>query len=207
MSLRTLWGYELTNADSMPELLDDESFNEYSANRFRGDVRIQKELESASMAIRNYVGWHLYPSEACALTMTMQDGRITRVGVDVLIQLPAKYVTAVTEVTINEKRYDFTFETNGLLRVYEVEDYCLKRYSQVTVEYTAGLSDALMAAVWELMAHRLTHALASSNGVTSETAGGVSITYNANWINSARATALPDDNKEVLAPYRLQGVF
>ena len=44
-------------------------------------------------------------------------------------------------------------------------------------------------------------------GITSEAAGGVSITYNANWINSARATALPDDNKEVLAPYRLQGVF
>ena len=75
------------------------------------------------------------------------------------------------------------------------------------MEYTAGLPDQLMGAVMELTAHRLTHALASSNGVTSETAGGVSITYNANWINSARATALPDDNKEVLAPYKLQGVF
>lgn len=207
MSLRTLWGYELTNADSMPDLIDAETFNEYSANRFSGDVRINPELASASTAIRNYVGWHLYPSEECALTMTMQDRRITRVGVDVLIQLPAKYVTAVNAVTINERQYDFTFETNGTLRVYEVDDCCLKRYSEVIVEYTAGLPDALMAAVWELMAHRLTHALASSNGVTSETAGGVSITYNANWINSARATALPDDNKEVLAPYRLQGVF
>ena len=44
-------------------------------------------------------------------------------------------------------------------------------------------------------------------GVTSEASGGVSVTYNATWINNSRATALPDDNKEVLAPYRLQGVF
>jgi hypothetical protein len=43
--------------------------------------------------------------------------------------------------------------------------------------------------------------------VQSEAAGGVSVTYNATWTNSARATALPSDNKEVLAPYRLQGVF
>ena len=38
-------------------------------------------------------------------------------------------------------------------------------------------------------------------------AGGVSITYSANWINNSRSTALADDNKEVLAPYKLQGVF
>ena len=207
MSLRTLWGYELTDADSMPELLDAYSFNEYSANRFQGDIRILKELDSASTAIRNYVGWHLYPSEACRLEMTLQDRRITFVGHDILIQLPAKYVTDVGSVTVNGTAYEYTFETNGTLRIYDVEDYGLKRYSQVVVTYTAGLPDALMASIWELTAHRLTHALSSSNGVTSETAGGVSVTYNANWINSSRATALPDDNKEVLAPYRLQGVF
>ena len=207
MSLKTLWGYELTEVDSMPELLDAEAFAEYSANRFVGDVRIPKELESASMAIRNYVGWHLYPSEACRLTMTMQDRRVTFVGHDILVQLPTKYVTDISAVTVNGASYEYTYETNGILRVYDVCDYSLKRYSEMVVEYTAGLPDALMAAVWELTAHRLTHALASSNGVTSETAGGVSITYNANWINSSRATALPDDNKEVLAPYRLQGVF
>ena len=64
-----------------------------------------------------------------------------------------------------------------------------------------------MDAIKELIAHRVTHALASSAGVQSETAGGVSVTYSANWINSSRATALADDNKEVLAPYRVRGVF
>ena len=64
-----------------------------------------------------------------------------------------------------------------------------------------------MGAIKELIAHRVTHALAQSYGVQSEAAGGVSVTYNATWTNNARATALPSDNKEVLAPYRLQGVF
>ena len=117
MSLRTLWGYELTNADSMPDLIDAETFNEYSAGRFSGDVRITPELESASTAIRNYVGWHLYPSEACRLTMTLQDRRVTFVGHDVLIQLPAKYVTGVDTVTIGGVAYEYTFETNGIVEM------------------------------------------------------------------------------------------
>jgi len=58
-----------------------------------------------------------------------------------------------------------------------------------------------------LTAHRVTHAVTSSYGVTSEAAGGVSITYNASWAGNTRATALPDDNKEVLLPYRVGGVF
>lgn len=204
--IKTLWGYEV-EADTLPDLLDIADFNLYTARRYQGDVRIPKELESASTAIRNYVGWHLYPSLTCSLKMTMLDRRVTYIGRDILIQLPAKFVTEVNTVTIGGQEYEFTFETNGILRVYDVDYVGLKRYSEVFVSYVAGLSDSLMGAVSELVAHRLTHALASSNGVTSETAGGVSITYNSNWINSSRATALPDDNKEVLAPYRLQGVF
>ena len=92
-----------------------------------------------------------------------------------------------------------------ILRVFDVP--ALSRKSLVVVDYKAGIPDALMASVKELAAHRVTHALASPNGVTSEAAGGVSITYNAAWVNSARASALPDDDKEVLAPYRIQGVF
>ena len=81
------------------------------------------------------------------------------------------------------------------------------RKTRLAVAYTAGLPDGLMDGIQELISHRVTHALASSAGVQSESAGGVSITYSANWINSARSTALPDDNKEVLAPYRVRGVF
>lgn len=205
MNFKTLWGYELVDVCGLPDILSAEDFDFFTARKYAGDIRIPKELEAASAAIRNYCGWHLYPSLPCKLTMTMQDRRVTRTGVDLLIQLPAKYVTAVESVTIGGTEYEYTFETNGILRVYDVRRH--SRRDEVVVEYTAGLPKEMMGTINELAAHSSTRALASSGGVTNETAGGVSITYNANWVANARATALPDDGKEALAPFRCQGVF
>ena len=209
MSLVTNWGYNLTGEiTTLPDMLTTEDFNTYTANKYSGDTRIAAEIKTASMAIRNYCGWHVYPSENCSMQerILYGNGRLKRIGKDLLIQLPAKFVTAVSSVTIDGEAYtDFDFEGDGLVHVFDIP--ALTRKSVVTVAYTAGVSAAFMDALKELVAHRVTHALASSNGVTSEAAGGVSVTYNANWINSARASALPDDNKEVLAPYKLQGVF
>lgn len=203
--MKTLWGYDI-DSDGMPPMITTDAFDEFTAGRFNGDARIGKELEAASSAIRNYVGWHLYPSADCSLTMNLQDRRVTRVGCDLLVQLPAKYVTEVTQVLVGTQEYDFSVEVNGILRIYEVPKI-YERRTIISVLYTAGLPDELMGDVAELVAHRVSHSLVSSYGVTNETAGGVSITYNAAWVNNSRATALPDDNKEVLAPYRLQGVF
>ena len=115
-------------------------------------------------------------------------------------------MSAVTKVKVEDNEItDFSFEANGMLRLYDL--LITSRRTRIAVEYTAGLPLDLAGAVQELVAHRVTHGLAQSYGVQSEAAGGVSVTYSANWINSARATALPDDNKEVLTAYRLQGVF
>ncbi len=208
MSLMTNWGYELTEAEQLTDMLTVEEFNTFTANRYAGDVRTEGNIKAACMAIRNYVGWHLYPSAACKLSVLMNDRRVVITGSDLLIQLPAKFVTEVTSVTIGETACEnYSFETNGTLRIYDVTFAGLKRYTQIEVVYTAGLTAGMIDSLKELIAHRATHAAASSNGVTSEAAGGISVTYNAGWVNNARATALPDDNKEVLAPYRLQGVF
>ena len=209
MSLATIWGYNLTeDATTFADLLTESEFDELTAGKYTGDRRIAAEIKAASDAIRNYCGWHVYPEAACSLTERLLhgDGRTKRVGRDLMIQLPAKFVTAVSSVLIDGVAYtDFDFERDGILHIFDVP--ALSRKSLVVVDYKAGIPDALMASVKELAAHRVTHALASSNGVTSEAAGGVSITYNAAWVNSARASALPDDDKEVLAPYRIQGVF
>ena len=208
MSVPTTWGYTLTDINALPDMLTAAEYNNFTANRYAGDSRVSPNIKAAGAAIRDYVGWHMYPSAACETTMLMNDRRVTVVGTDLLIQLPAKYVSAVSSVRIDGKAYTtYSFETNGILRVYDVAFVGLSRYSPVVVTYTAGLSDSMMDGIKELVAHRVTHAAASSNGITTEAAGGISVTYNANWVNSARATALPDDNKEVLAPYRLQGVF
>lgn len=207
MSLLTNWGYSLAEADSLPDFLTDEEFDAYTAGKYDGDARIAPNIKSASQAIRNYCGWHLYPSLACQAKLVLNDKRVTVVGCDLLIQLPARFISGVTSVTIGGEEYTaFSFETNGTLRIYDIHT-ALRRYSEIVVTYTAGLPEGLMSSVKELAAHRVTHAVSSSYGVTSEAAGGVSITYNASWAGNTRSTALPDDNKEVLIPYRLEGVF
>ena len=209
MSYSTIWGYTMPNINMLPDMLTEAEYDDFTAHKYEGDVRVAGNIKAACRRIREECNWHLYPSEECQATMLMNNGRVTvKDNGDLLIQLPAKYVSAVTSVSIGGTAHTaFSFETNGILRVYDVVFAELKRYTPIVVTYTAGLSDEMLDAIKELIAHRVTHATASSNGITTEAAGGISVTYNANWVNSARATALPDDNKEVLAPYRLQGVF
>ena len=122
---------------------------------------------------------------------------------------PATFVPSIELIQIGDEVIDETYVLmpNGILRVYGLSWSRLKLWTPVVVRYTAGIPEGAADGLKELIAHRVTHALASSEGVQSETAGGVSVTYNANWINNSRATALADDNKEVLSPYRLRGVF
>lgn len=208
MSLLTNWGYTLTETDVLLPMLTSTDYNFFTAGRYEGDIRVDDDIAAASAAIRNYVGWHLYPSAECELDMALNDRRISINGCDILIQLPAKYVSAIQSVRIGEMDItSYTYEVNGILRLYDVRLTGMKRYTSVVIRYVAGLPGELMNGIKELAAHMVTHAVSSSNGITSEAAGGVSVTYNVGWVNSARATALPDDNKEVLAPYRLQGVF
>lgn len=208
MSLITTWGYTITDVDALEPMLSEADFNALTTNKYAGDARIAPNLAAACAAVRNYCGWHVYPAQACQLIerLLAENGRVKRAGPDLLIQLPAAFVTEVTSVTIDGVPFDdFDLAPNGILRLFDAG--WTTRRTQIAVDYAAGLSDGMMDSLKELIAHRVTHALASSAGVQSESAGGVSITYSANWINSARSTALPDDNKEVLAPYRVKGVF
>lgn len=209
MSLMTSWGYTLTDADALEDMLSAKEFATFTGGRYRyPEERIEAEIAAACMAIRNYVGWHLYPEQECKMSTTFYDRRVAMVGRDIMVQLPAKYVAEIVSVMIGGTEYEtYVPDSNGILHVYHVSTSGLKRYTPIEIVYRAGLPDAMMAPLKELIAHRVTHSVAVPAGVTQESSGGVSITYNANWINSARATALPDDNKEVLAPYRLQGVF
>jgi len=210
MSLQTTWGYTITDADALPALLTEVEFNAITANKYAGDTRIPANLAAASEAIRNYCGWHINPVSACSFSerLLYGDGRIKRTYGDFLIQLPATFVTGITSVTIGGEAWtDYALESCGLLRLFDVYSSKITRKTEIVVTYTAGIPDARMAAIKELIAHRVTHALVSPAGVQSESAGGVSITYSSNWINSARSTALADDNKEVLSPYKLREVF
>lgn len=61
MSMLTNWGYTLTDNDMLPPMMDGFDYRAYSGRH--DDVsRVEPEIASASAAIRNFVGWHLFPS-------------------------------------------------------------------------------------------------------------------------------------------------
>ena len=209
MSILTTWGYSMTDVDEVPGMMTLSEFNSVTAEKYLADSRVEPDIKAATAAIRNYCGWHVYPSQACELNTTLYDKAVTISDRVLMIQLPATFVPSIELIQIGDEVIDETYVlmSNGILRVCGLSWSRLKLWTPVVVRYTAGIPEGAADGLKELIAHRVTHALASSEGVQSETAGGVSVTYNANWINNSRATALADDNKEVLSPYRLRGVF
>lgn len=213
--INTTWGYKLTTATAFTDFLTTTEFNKFTSNKYTGDVRIEPNISSATRAIQNYCGWHIYPNLECEMVYRVVDLRDCFVGSDLLIQLPATFVSGITSILLNcsfvddewhgDSVTDFDLETSGLLRIYDVKN--IDRRSKIRIVYNAGIDATEMDAIKELTAHRVTHAVSSSYGITSEAAGGVSVTYNATWAGNTRSTALPDDNKEVLNPYRVKGVF
>jgi hypothetical protein len=149
----------------------------------------------------------------------VKDLRDAFVGCDLLIQLPATYVTNVEKVVLgakwnpdaedwdgeiitDEDRIDFGMG-DGLVRVFDVAPQ--DRRSKIFIKYTAGYADTAIPLVKEIAANRVTRALTDSYGVNSETAGGVSISYASTA--SRGSTGLSDDTREVLSTYKVRGVF
>lgn len=208
MSLATNWGYTITGADALEDMLSQADFNTMTANKFAGDVRIPASLSAASMGVRNHCGWHVSPPLACEFSerLLYGNGRIKRVNNDLLVQLPAAFVTAVSAVTIDGEAWtDYAFEQNGIVRLFDVSQ--ASRKTEITVSYTAGIPDAMMGSIKEIISGRATRALVAPNGVSSESAGGVSISYSASWSNGGGAGALQSTDLETLEPYKVKGVF
>lgn len=202
MSLLTNWGYTLTGDDvGLADLLTVGEFDAFTANKYAGDARVDSEIKAAQSRVRDYVGWHLAPSMACEF-------KADSISVARCVQLPARYVTGVSSVTVDGVVLDaseYFWKPNGLLWFKRRNNNV--SWNDIVINYTAGLPADLLGGIKELIAHRVVHSVAQSYGIQSELAGGVQISYSTSWINGANATTLPDDNKEVLAPYRLQGVF
>lgn len=207
MSLKTAWGYTITDSDTLADIITVEEFNALTGNKFAGDVRIEPNIKAASAKIRSFCGWHLYPSAACELVTTFFDKRITRMPYGFSIQLPSSFVSAITSIKVGGvTQTEFALESNGFLRVFCPSAY-IEPFTELEVTYQAGLPNALMDGIKQIAAHRTTIALASSNGVQSESTGGVSVTYAASWTNTSGTAALSDPEKELLAPNRIIGAL
>lgn len=207
MSLKTAWGYTITDSDTLANIISVEDFNTLTGNKFAGDARIEPNIKAASAKIRGFCGWHIYPSAACELVTTFFDKRITRMPYGFSIQLPSSFVSAITSIKVGGvTQTDYALESNGFLRVFCPSAY-FEPFTELEVTYQAGLPNALMDGIKQIAAHRTTIALSSSNGVQSESTGGVSVTYAASWTNSSGAAGLSDAEKELLIPNRIIGAL
>ena len=215
--IKTTWGYTLTQTQSLPDFMTPVDFSAFTNGKYLPtDSRIAANIPSATRSIQNYCGWHIYPSLECEMVYRVHDLRDSFVGSDLLIQLPATFVSSVKLILLNANQSpndtwqgdattDFDLDDNGLLRLYDV-GYLDKR-SKIRVVYDAGVGDEQMDLIKELVANSVIHAMANPYGIASETAGSVSVSYSATWASNTRSTALADDTREILAPFKVKGVF
>ena len=204
----TTWGYTLKTVDKIPDFLTPAEFDAFTNGKFSGmiDTRVTSNIPSATRAIQNYCGWHIFPNLECETSYRVFDLRDYFSGHDLLIQLPATKVSEIKALKLNGEDFtDFDLDKSGLLRLYDCGWF--DKRSKLSVTYMAGVDASQMDLIKELVAHRVTHAVSSSYGVMSEAVGGVAVTYNASWAGNTRSTALADDNKEILEPYKVRRVF
>lgn len=188
--MHTPWGYTV---DELPPMVDEAAFNEATGNRYKGDLRLASALEAASAAVRAECGWHIAPSLACSAALTA-DGRIA--------QLPARLVTAIASVREDGMELSagqFEARQDGLLRRACFRNWTAS-WGGVEVDYQAGFEET-PADVAAIVARIAEAGLASPVGVSSETAGGVTVSYAVS--QTAVAGAMTDAVRQALAPYRL----
>lgn len=210
------WGY-LMDAESAPNFITDLDFAQFTNGKFGTDMRIAATIPSATEAIRNFCGWHIAPELTCGMVYNVHDLRDAFVGPDLLVQLPATYVSGIQRIVLNaafnsssgfyegDETEDYEIGMgSGLLRIYDVG--YLDRKSKIFIKYTAGFPNT-PSAIKELTADRISHALTNPYGVTSEAAGGVSVSYSGVWAGSSNSSSLPSDAREILEAYKVKGVF
>ena len=217
---QTPWNY-IIDSETLPDFITAEEFNNFTGSKFAGDVRIAANIPSATAAIRNFCGWHISPALTCGVVYNIYDLRDAYVGNDLLIQLPATYVSDIQKVVLDavwdNEAQEWTGEEitdasridinsgDGLLKIYDAGRR--DRKSKLFIKYTAGFpSTYQMAVIKELTANRVARAVVDTYGVNSESAGGVSISYNATYSGKGSA-ALTNDARETLDAYRVKGVF
>jgi hypothetical protein len=161
------------------ELMESRSQGEITAT---SHPYLARELEAATDAIREAVGWHIYP-----LRTGLKFERHSRLPVQAFIRAQGAVVTAAT---VNGREVDpllvicspVTGETNLYGRDLEIE-------------YSAGL--AVIPASLELLTLELAAAgLGTALGITREQAGAVALTY-------ARTGTISADDEPRLATWAL----
>ena len=190
VKMRTQWGYEV---ETLPQMLTVSDFNQMTGNKYAGDARLSAAIDAANSAVRNWCGWHISPNIECTFKCSPYDRIIgTRSR---FIDLPSSLVTEIESVTEDgQELTDGQFEAweDGLLK-----RACFRNWGdRVEVVFKSGYSE-LDAAFAQSIANVCETVLqALPLGVTQETAGNVSVSWNSDATGVAQ-----------LAVSRMAGAF
>ena len=197
--VQTVWGYEILD-DQVPQILTLEEFNALTLNKYASDQRVQSTIDSTTAAIRSWCGWHLAGNIECSITYLFDDLHITRTNKGLIIQLPSRCVTSITKILINNEEVNlFNFvKTNGTLKIYDNCGF----FKTITIRFMSGIQND--PALKSLVAARVSNVLSGVYGVSSESAGGVSIHYTDSFVAGSNSTTLVTADKEYLEPYRIR---
>lgn len=188
----TPWGYDVDG--SLPPLIDAETFNELTGNRYADDERVPAALEAASAAIRAFCGWHVAPVLACRRVADGERGDIW---------LPCAGLRSVESVTFGDVE-QVVSGFNRLGRVRTQGSQPLGGLGNVSVTYTAGFDLDATPDLAQVVAQRVVAQVAmGAYGVASESVGGVSVSYSGTALADAGGTFIPESARAALAPYRL----
>ena len=189
--MRTAWGYDV-NGTLAPIL----SVADFAAmTGMQASDRIESALNAASQAIRNYCGWHITPSVKCTANPS---------GGEVVVKLPAGYVSSIESVTENGTALaatDYQWRNDGLLKHVLPCRWC-DAWDGIEVVYNAGYEADAVPDLVEAVCAIASGVLAVAPGVSSESADGVSISYSASA--ASVAAALTSQQKNALEPYKLR---
>lgn len=187
----TPWGYDVDG--TLPPLISADEFCAIKGDKWADDERLEPAIASASASIRNACGWHVAPSMPCRATI---DGDGSR-----NVFLPTNHMTGITSVEVGGTEVtDYQWSRIGQLRLSRPLPCDLQA---ATIDYTAGYDVESLPDLLGDVADVVLHRIALSYGVTSETAGGVSISYAQSAASGAAASSLTDDERAALAPYKV----
>ena len=184
----TPWGYDVDG--TLPPLITREQFDGMTGGKWASDGRVDSAIAAASATIRNACGWHVAPSMPCRAVV---DGDGSRT-----IWLRTTCLTGVSSLDVDGTEAACQWSRIGQV-VSDVRVPCALQAA--VVEYAAGFDavpDDLMAVVRSMVVR----SIAMSYGVTSESAGGVSVSYAQGAAYAAEATSATDSDMAALMPYR-----
>lgn len=188
----TPWDYTIRG--DLPPIITLEDFDKLTGGLMAATTEQKKaKLAGVSSAIRDYCGWHVAPNLKCTFTGE-GEGR--------LLVLPAMAVSEVASVTVSGVAVDCEWKSSGLVR--------LKRgrfpdeWRSVQCVYSAGFEPDTLG---EIVAQIASNALVAAPGIAEEHAGSVGATYNKTGDGITGGVSLLPRDKELLAPYKLVGLW